>query len=149
MTTIVYDKVNGVIAADGRVTSDGIIMTDCDTKIEVIDGECYAGSGASPDIRNLTEIAAGKRSPNDGESLEANMIFTKDEKVFMCACENGKLGFWELTYDDAIGSGREFALAALDFECSAVDAVAYAATKDIYSGGEITSFKVSTKTLTS
>jgi hypothetical protein len=38
----------------------------------------------------------------------------------------------------AMGSGRRFALAALDLGKSPREAVAYACTRDVFSGGEIT-----------
>jgi len=45
-------------------------------------------------------------------------------------------------YNDAMGSGEEFALAALDHGKTAEDAVAYAATRDSGTGGKIRVFDV-------
>jgi ATP-dependent protease HslVU (ClpYQ) peptidase subunit len=43
---------------------------------------------------------------------------------------------------DAIGSGEEYAIGAMDAGLSAKDAVKIACNRDIYSGGRIRTFKI-------
>lgn len=45
---------------------------------------------------------------------------------------------------DAFGSGADLAIAAMDLGVSSSEAVEYAATRDIYTGGEVESFDIYT-----
>ena len=47
-----------------------------------------------------------------------------------------------LRYNFAIGSGANFASAALDFDCDVKSAVEYAAEKDPFTGGKVQVFDV-------
>jgi hypothetical protein len=53
-------------------------------------------------------------------------------------------GFWidECKFSRADGSGYKFALGAMDHGKSAKDAVKYAMTRDIYTGGKVKVIKV-------
>ena len=51
-------------------------------------------------------------------------------------------------FNAADGSGRKFALSAMDFGCGAVDAIKYAAKKDIFTGGEIQVVDITTGLIT-
>ncbi len=134
MTTVACD--GRTMAADGLVTEDDhICRTDYRKVFELADGRIAGFAG------NCYNWGAFAGWLDNGGDLP------KVEDGFCCIVlsQNGDLH----SYDQhgrifpecapkAIGSGALFALAAMDFGQSAAEAVGYACTRDIYSGGSIT-----------
>ena len=141
MTTISYNYKDKEIAVDSRETAGDLIASDDAIKAEKISGEWYISAGCSNDCELLTDcIINGTKHDRD---LDANVMFTKDGKVFNSNyyAADG-LTTWELKRNYTMGTGERFALAAMDFGKSASDAVKYAMTRDIYTGGKIRVIKV-------
>lgn len=144
MTTIVYDHKNKQIAVDGRTTRSDIVCSDNSEKFRFVDGQVWFFTGIAGDQQLLVDwFTAGKDKPALVPECEALVII--DGKVYSnMVAEHGVSCQHELKFDESIGSGSKFALAALDHGKSAKEAVEYAATRDIYSGGKITVFSVET-----
>lgn len=141
MTTIVYDHKNGVIACESRQTQLGLIMSDGDVKCSRIDGELYVGSGNIQEISDLTHALRVCDTAIDAGN-DAQLFYTRDGKVRGCCADNGNVVNFDVTTSDSLGSGGLWALAAMDFGCTAKEAVKYAITRDIYSGGKVHVYKI-------
>ncbi|AUR94645.1 hypothetical protein NVP1197A_07 [Vibrio phage 1.197.A._10N.286.54.F2] len=136
MTTIVYDHKNKTISWDSRQTSNGgEIKSDKVKKHHISNGVHFWIAGAVCDQDLMIQHYLGE-SPE--LVPECNCIAFDDGKVYRCGV-NEQAIFWKelLTHNDGFGSGREWALAALDFGLSSKDAVKYATKKDAFSGGKI------------
>lgn len=140
MTTIAYSHKSREIAYDGRVTRDGAIMNDCAEKMVERDGVRFFLCGATCDYELLISMYFGDKSET---APSANAIVVDGGVVYRIGCEI-EGGFWKCAQDsdDAIGSGWQFALSAMDFGRNAQEAVEYAAKRDCYTGGKITMVKV-------
>lgn len=140
MTTIAYNHKDQEIACDGRMTMYDTVVNDDAVKMKEFNGVKFFFCGKSCDEDLAISIYFGgeaKKQPNvsgfviDGCSVY-HISFSED-------CDLQK---FKVDCNMAIGSGTDFALSAMDFGCNAEDAVKYAATRDIYSGGKISVFKV-------
>lgn len=148
MTTIAYD--GKYLAADGRTTNGGTIVTDDKVKIIKLDSKIkYCPNKL--DLDSLTYLALSGDSACITPILD--YIYHKiDFKDLSCTCllftkkyvyrSEGNC-FFKITDDPiAIGSGAKFALTAMKLGKSAKEAVEIACQMDIYSGGKITVRKV-------
>lgn len=139
MTTIATD--GHTMAADGQVTSsrDYIVHT-AETKIKrTSSGKivgCSGGSGGDEPFINWLEN--GGDAPKLDESFCA-LVLSADgpPRVYWHDCTSN-----EIAVPYAIGSGAPFALAAMDLNKSPEEAVVYASTRDVYTGGVITAFQL-------
>ena len=140
MTTIVYDHKAKQIAVDGRATGDDIVQSDEYVKYLFTCGQAWFFCGVNADFYKLLDAFNGK----EVEKCQANALLVIDKQVFKCGLD--EQGFWKekVSNNCSIGSGYRFGLAALDHGKSAKEAVEYAATRDIYTGGKITVFSVET-----
>ena len=140
MTTIVYDHKARQIAVDSRATSSGIIVDDESKKWQLTDsGELWFTCGAICDEGLLIDCFKDGDKKIDVPIIpDANAFVVRDGSVLMRGVTpEGEAWTQELTSNRCLGSGSSFALAALDFGKSAKDAVKYAATRDIYTGGKV------------
>lgn len=134
MTTVACD--GRTMASDGLVTEgDHICRTDYRKVFELADGRV---AGFAGNCYNWDSFAGWLDNGGD---------LPKVDDSFSCLVlsPNGELH----SYDEhgrrflevppaAIGSGARFALSAMDFGKNADEAVGYACSRDIYSGGSIT-----------
>lgn len=144
MTTIVYDHASQKIAVDGRTTSSGVVTSDCERKfIETADGIWFL-SGCLSDFDLLIESFKDGDKAFDLPAIpDALALFVRDGDVFIRAVtDKGEAWTQKLNHNRCIGSGSSFATAALDFGKNAVEAVQYAATRDIYTGGRIAVYDI-------
>ena len=141
MTTIAYDHINGFIAVDGRVTSSGVIQSDNACKVINANGRTFCMSGSTSDWNDFCNDFENGKQPKRKYSCNAMMI--ENESVFTCGIDDDDGLFFqcEQNWNSAMGSGNQFAVAAMDFGKSAEEAVKYASTKDCYTGGKITVIK--------
>lgn len=141
MTAIIVCLKTGVIACDSRIIAGDMIMCDSEIKRSKVDGELHFTTGDTDDTDIMLDIIL-----NSGickrDSLIANVVYTKKGKVFYSLFENGELETHKITHSRGFGNGGELALSALDFGCSARDAIKYAITRNIYCGGKIHSYKI-------
>lgn len=141
MTTIAYDHVNGFIAVDGRVTSSGVIQSDDACKVINANEKTFFMSGSTSDWNDFCDDFENGKQPKRKYSCCAMMM--ENEVVFLCGVDDEDNQFFqsEQNWNSSIGSGSQFAVAAMDFGKSAEEAVKYASTKDCYTGGKITVIK--------
>jgi ATP-dependent protease HslVU (ClpYQ) peptidase subunit len=143
MTTIVYSKEENVIVCDGRCLKGHSIMSDKSVKVYHKDGVTFVGAGSIADIRMLVETYPyGFEGMTD---LEACVFATYEGRVFECCIIEGDYNIVELDCSSTLGSGGQFALAALDFGFTAKQAIKYAMTRDCATGGKIQTVKVGKK----
>lgn len=142
MTTIVYNHKTRQIACDGRSMRGSIIMTDECNKWFYDGPAIYFFSGMVDHVKPFLSLKGVIGAKYDFD-LEISAFKVVDGKVFECGVCN-EYGYWELELDwsSAIGSGENFALAALDFGKSAEDAVKYAAKRDSGTGVKVSVYSV-------
>jgi len=135
MTTVAYHHKDGEIAVDSRCTAGTLIASDSVNKITKKDGVSFIGTGALADLQVLIEgYPNGFAAPID---LEAQALVVDEGEVYMVSVIKGDYSLTKLDFDSTMGSGADFAQAAMDFGKSAKDAVKYAATRDCATGGRI------------
>ena len=134
MTTIAYD--GNSIAIDGQVNCGSIIQSSDFDKSINIDGITYFCAGTISDYQLLPPI----HRVDTKADLEG--FFLKDGKVWHFADVDGVWFVCEAIPRSACGSGSMFALSAMAMGKSAEEAVKFASTLDVYTGGKIRVFKV-------
>ena len=141
MTTIAYDGTS--VAVDSRVSRGGLPMKG-NKAHRLKDGSMLFACGNLNDalrvVRWFNETG-GKGAPVElTDTDDFSAIFVRKGKVYRMSAGvelipvPGKF--------DAIGSGRDFAIAALDLGYDAEFALKLAAKWDIYTGGSIRVFRV-------
>lgn len=150
MTTITYK--DRKIASDGQISFGDRIDNYSLKKVRKINGCLVGGAGRLSSVLQFfdwfqewsdAQQVQGE-SPHvkvfvpegiDDEDFYGLVVFA-DEVIFMY--EGGKKSY-QMTGSPhyAIGSGSDYALAAMDAGASADEAVAIAITRDVYTGGEI------------
>jgi ATP-dependent protease HslVU (ClpYQ) peptidase subunit len=138
VTTIACD--GKTMASDGLVTeNDAVCMTDYPKVRRLSDGRIAGFCGNS---YNWDDFAAWLENGGDVPKVEDGFgcIVLKPDGEIVSYDKLGR-SFPEIA-PVANGSGARFALAWMDAGHTAEEAVAYACTRDIYSGGVITAFDV-------
>ncbi len=149
MTTIAYK--DGRIAYDSMICS-GELITDlqqnkCHHKRDILFFMC----GAMCDYEHFfNRFFEGKFRPDkqeaDGSVPEATAIVEMiDGSLWTVAVDEDNQMWREeipLTKIEAMGSGKMFALAAMDCGKSAKEAVEIAAGRDVYTGGKINEYVI-------
>jgi len=145
MTTIVYDHKAQQIAVDSRATSGSMINSECFIKWIQDGDDFWFICGAVCDSERLIQHIKAVDPDKPKWDIECTAFLVSAGAVYQCfVTSDGDPCKSRLTYSEAIGSGAAFALAALDHGKSALDAVAYAATRDTGTGGEIQVFDINT-----
>jgi ATP-dependent protease HslVU (ClpYQ) peptidase subunit len=143
MTTIAYHHKDKEIAVDGRTTMGGLIITDKANKVITRkDGVRFILSGATSDFDGFcAEFSNGVAA---SRNYDCGAIVINNGVVAVAGVDNESGTFFASPRDEsfASGSGRDFALSAMDFGKSAKEAVKYASTRDSGTGGRITVVKV-------
>jgi len=141
MTTIVYDHKNKQIACDSRTTIGGTIIDDKSIKYKTVDDKLWFISGSPGDAdtfinhyKPLTETNSHLNIDaifliKEGDCINGVYRAIKDERDIYKECI--------LDHNFTTGSGDMWALAALDHGKTAKEAVEYAMTRDVYSGGKV------------
>lgn len=150
MTTITYR--DRKIASDGQVSFGDRIEQYNLKKVRKINGCLVGGAGRLASVLQFftwfQEWSDAQQVQGDAPHVKVfvpegiddedfnGLVVFADEVVFFY--EGGKKSY-ELTGQNyfAIGSGADFALAAMDAGASADEAIAVAINRDVYSGGEI------------
>lgn len=137
MTTIAFK--DGVMVGDGRTTVSNTIVEDTAVKVHKSGHYLigFAGSAACETRYNRAPNLLEMQKNLDEESYY--LVFDKSKQEL---CELSHQGVFKITSEYyAIGSGMDFALAAMDTGASAREAVEIACQRDVYSGGLITEVK--------
>lgn len=139
MTTIAYKE--RVIAYDSRATRGEIIVDDDYDKHRESKGVNFFIAGAPSDFDNLISAYFGESIKKD--ELESHAVVHDNGRIYHAGVTD-EVGFWkfEVSADKicSIGSGSEFAMAAMDCGKSAPEAVGIAAGRDTGTGGRIREF---------
>lgn len=148
MTTIAYD--GKFIVADGRTMQQSVILRDDSNKFYVSSktGNLFALCGVVPNCQKFADTY------EDGVYLdldlevsgfmickETNKIYTVDTSLE----KNGKFEFFQFEVTDikaTMGSGKSYALTAMDCGLSAKDAVLKAMLRDCDTGGVVKVYDV-------
>lgn len=83
-----------------------------------------------------------KELESASEGLDNVGLFIDDRAVYITTIDEGGFRSCLMQFNQGIGSGGDFAMAALDFGKSAREAVEYAITKDFNSGGKVWVFDI-------
>lgn len=141
MTTISYNHKDKEIAVDGRYSNNsGLVITDKGIKHVKREGKLFVYTTSGDDALSIIDIYFGGSA--DRQSYDATVMLVSDGRAYLMTYDGGALDKWEMRENTGIGSGGDFALAAMDFGCSAKEAVKYASTRNMHTGGKITVFKV-------
>jgi hypothetical protein len=138
MTTIAWD--GKTLAADSRATSNG--MPYKAVKIfRLDDGAIFAGSGDYGQVcsvKDWLECPIGKSKPAADDF--AGLYVTTNGEAFRLESSLVMLPLHEPFH--AIGSGRDFAMAAMHCGRAAREAVEIAIVYDVFTGGEVMAFSI-------
>ena len=141
MTTIAYNHKDKEIAVDGRETCAGQIVSDIANKVITSNGIGYVSCGDTFQIKQLIHNLENDVISNC--DLNAELFFFDKGVAYRAGQEAGDKPFKsEMTCNRATGTGGDFAWAAMDFGKTAKQAVEYAKTRDIYTGGKVRVIKV-------
>ena len=145
MTTIAYSHKCRQIAVDGRSSSGDLIASDKFKKWIVSGEEVWFLSGAIPDFDRFMQYHAGDLvGKPDFEVCCSALVAIGGECHEFGLTPSGEPWRSILPHDFAIGSGRDFAISAMDLGMQPDNAVAHAATRDSKTGGKITVFDLAT-----
>lgn len=151
MTTIAYDGVT--LAADGLCTSGNAIHGRNQEKVFALQvnwggTKIPAYFAAAGSIENTwiaraylegEDILSPKRRLSLPESFDGLIVLGDGQ----CFSVEGTMTPFPCEYPCSLGSGANFALAAMTMGKSAIEAVEVAAQLDVYTGGTIRTYKVS------
>lgn len=142
MTTIAYD--GRYIACDSRLSSDNHVSTDSGEKFYENDDWVLFWSGAlhQVDLFINTFVAKGEFHDEPEVWLMGFNRATKD--VWTIYVKDKKFKKEKLDWKDGQGSGSCYAIGAMDFGASAVQAVKIAMSRDCKTGGIIRCFDTKT-----
>lgn len=137
MTTIAYR--DGIIAADGLATRNGIIVERAGEKLQRLPNGHVVGVTGEVHRRQLFVEWYLDQSKERPDLSETSVMVLTEKGLFEY---EGKCGFSQI-HDKftAWGSGSPAAMAAMQMGASAYEAVRVASEVDIYTGGAITSMR--------
>lgn len=136
MTTIAYK--DGVIACDSRMTEGDTILYDEYNKHKVVEGVHFFCAGSVEDIPHLIQFYLG----GEERSGRVTAIVVDGGEVFSVKLGDGFTEVIPVDYPYAIGSGQDYAIAAMDMGADAKTAVKQAMKRDPFTGGRVRTFKV-------
>lgn len=145
MTTIVYDHKNKQVACDSRITRGDVICTNEGVKW-LSDGQgVWFFCGKTCDKQMLIDYFSGKPQKDNLIPESAAFYFKFDDGVYLRTVnDDGVIQESPIDFSDAIGSGEQWAISALDHGKTAKEAIEYAMSRDVYTGGEVVVFEVMT-----
>lgn len=136
MTTVAVRK--GILAGDSRICAGDTIITNNALKVRKLrDGRLFGYAGNVEEGQRLYEAVKKKEliKLNDVQAL----VVEVDGKVYYF--EGRAWVFYPDQYT-AIGTGADFAIAAMDQGATAVEAVRAACKRDSGSGGRVRSVRL-------
>jgi 20S proteasome alpha/beta subunit len=142
MTTLAYK--DGIIAFDSRTTKGNLISDDDFNKHQVVDGVHFFLCGSVPDYIDFIKMYFGVNITSKPE-VGAFVYHEDTGQLYSAATDSDGIFFKapiERRTPESMGSGEHLALAAMDFGCTAKDAVKYAMTRDCKSGGKVRTYKL-------
>ena len=142
MTTIAYD--GRYIAVDSRISSNGHVATDnCDKFYENDDWVLF-WSGAVHQKDEIIHTFLAKGKFHQGQESYLFGFDKKSKSVYSICVKDKKFVKDKIEWKDGHGSGSCYAIGAMDYGASAVEAVRIASHRDCATGGEIKCFDTKT-----
>ena len=145
MTTIAYHHKSRVIAVDGMITAGDLIASRDFQKWRVVGEEVWFICGAVADIDRLIAYHAKELTGRPDYAVSCSALVAYNGECYEAGVTPEGEPWRSLApYSVAIGSGRDFAIAAMDHGKSAPDSIKYAATRDTGTGGAISALDIKT-----
>lgn len=140
MTTIAYK--DGIIAYDSRLSGgDNFILSDEFEKKVVVDKITYFFSGAVSDQKEFIDLYQRNDHSKRENCPNITALIYRDSLLYLSGFAEDRLYVMPVTYAcEAIGSGWQFARAAMIMGASASEAVKTAMKLDMCTGGYVTEF---------
>lgn len=147
MTTIVTDSKQ--IAFDSMGVRGKTIVNTPSMKMREKDEHYFFLSGACTFMDLFIECFFSKEEAKEWDNVSA-FILKPDKTIWVASFDGEGFVFEDYIMEGeiyAIGSGEEFAISALDLGKTPKEAVEYAMTRDIYTGGDVNVFDIETMEL--
>lgn len=140
MTTFAYSKKENAIAIDGRMTRGSLVASDRYEKWIEADDKTYFYVGCVSASHRLVEaITSGDEYVDEENDWDCHVILASNPPKEIYVNDSGYIECGEIKEESfTSGSGESYALSALDMGKSVKQAVQYAMSRDIYTGGKIT-----------
>lgn len=142
MTTFAYSRKENMIAIDGRVTAGSRIVSDNDKKYIKKGNNLYFTIGGVADANRLIDLVeAGIEETSDDNLYDCQLILATVPPLEIYVNEAGYIEHVPVIEDVyTLGSGGDYALSAMDLGKTPKQAVQYATTRDMCSGGKIVQY---------
>jgi len=145
MTTIAYHHESRRIAVDGRVTAGDLIASSAFEKWRIVGEEVWFLSGAVADFDRFIAYHQKEMSGFPEYSISCSALVASGGACYEAGVtKEGEPWRSIAPYSIAMGSGRDFAIGAMDHGKDAYGAVSYASNRDTGTGGKITVFDLAT-----
>jgi len=139
MTTIATDGLT--IAADGKASAGTMVTSSKVNKVRVLNGVIYAVSGLEAYVQPLIDWHNAGADPAKYPLAKGD----GNESCLLVIVEPGRGQYYtygipyrvDVEFPFALGSGRDFAIGAMEAGASPLEAVDIAVRRDVYSGGSI------------
>lgn len=141
MTTIAYHHGDKVIATDGRICCGNEILNDQTVKMIRKGKKRFFLTGSLCDYDKFVNLCVNGAEYHGRLDVSAFMV-DENKQVHLCTLEDRRFMVSKVEHRDAIGSGHQYAIAAMDFGLTASEAVKYATTKDCKTGGKIRRYQL-------
>ena len=145
MTTIAYDGATKTIAFDSRaVWGHSVISNKPHMKMREVDGHFFFYAGIASQIEAFTDAYFSKEPSEYCDEISC-FVVTPEQLVYCAGTHEDGVVYKDLLTEGevyAIGSGYQFAISALDLGSTPTEAVEYAATRDLYTGGKVNVFSI-------
>lgn len=143
MTTIAYNHKDKEVASDGRLTGGNYIYKEDAIKRIESDGEHWFIAGEDAGIKDF--VSTFKNNEDAPKNIgNIALLVDKNKDVYLLSVVDGVYKKALCDHNEAIGSGCDWALAAMDFGKTARESVEYASTRDCKTGGTIRVFDIET-----
>ena len=158
MTTIAWD--GEILASDSRSTSGITIVSESEKKVvksetgelwrvlgnRVIAFACSGNASMPLELKSYLEVGLNFNTQMRESLSFSAIVICENQGWEIYKSEGSKdIDIQPLSPKRAIGSGADFATAALAMGKSSIDAVEVAILCDVYSGGDIQSFTINYK----
>lgn len=128
------------MAWDSRTSAGSAIVTDDSQKRHVHDGRTYWCAGT---VGDYAEFFEGYARGQARRELNVSAFVLEDGVLVRAGCDaDGSIWTTPVRCAQAIGSGCEHAITAIDCGLTAAQAVKMAAKRDMHTGGKIRSQKL-------
>ena len=142
MTTIVYNHKDKQIAVDSRITKGGsTIITDEGKKFLIDNVGVWFLSGDVCDQEGFIKCY-GKELEQQQVTFNCSAFLVIGKEVYSVYMDDGYFCKILVDHNESKGSGELLSLAALDHGRTAKEAIEYAMTRDMFTGGKINIYDI-------